>query len=116
MKYIKLYPQRGNTTRCYENFDWSEEDFDFDETPDIDPYNLTFPIEGIINSKWNDYCDYNNWRLKNLTGKNVVIIKIDNGLQVLIDLNKNTHYNPDTYYVIYGTPYWIPFDAIDINT
>jgi len=31
MKHIELYPQRGNTTKCYEDFDWSDEDFDIEE-------------------------------------------------------------------------------------
>jgi len=36
MKYIKLYPQWGNTTRCYEDFDWSDEDFDYEEEKEED--------------------------------------------------------------------------------
>jgi len=31
MLYIKKYPRWGNTTRCYENFNWTDDDFDFEE-------------------------------------------------------------------------------------
>jgi len=34
LKRLKLYPRWGNTIRCYEDFNWDEEDFDEDETPD----------------------------------------------------------------------------------
>jgi len=103
-----------------ESFDWTEDDFDEEEEqPDIDPYSLKFPVKGIVNSKWNDYCYYNGWNLEHLTGKELTIIEINNGLFKLTDSNKDIHNSPDTYLVRYNGEYgiienWIPFDAMDI--
>ena len=107
-----------------ESFDWSDDDFDYDETPDIDPYSLKFPVKGVVNSKWIDYCNINHWDIESYppVGQEVTIDRLKS-LDYL-DLNDN-HKSRQCYYMSlpYPIPYdstkvdevWYPFDSIDIK-
>ena len=100
MKYLKTY----------ENIDW--DDWDEEEQAVIDPYSLKFPVKGIVNNKFSEYCDKNNWSLWHYVGRTITIKNISSFGH--IDLNGIYQPHKDCYYYYNNGSYYFPFDSVDI--
>jgi len=71
MKHLKLYPQWGNTTRCYENFDFNEDDFDFEEEQPSDHEDFKKGDKVTIGTNLKEYIFKHKWpdEMYNFIGK-----------------------------------------------
>ena len=102
-----------------ENFDWNDEDFLQDETPnEFNPFDLNLPIDMIVNDNLKKYIVKNGWpdEMYNFIGNTYEVIEIKS--LGYIGLN-NKYQKWDCYYINvdvirFSPKWWIPFDCMDL--
>ena len=122
MKHLKLYEDIKEGIDRADDFDWSDEDFDYDEKlPVVDPYSLNFPVQAVVTEKFRDYIDIHPYWMDGLVhiiGEDVTILRIIEAGYKKIG-GKNS-INRDGYLVSFElrhnfiNEWFIPFDCIDL--